>query len=702
MCDNKLENTDAASLMREIKKLRRVNLSHENTIRRLSVAMNAKNNVNNLILAERQRQENHLNLLLENSQDIIIWFDRDLRIVYTTESFLRHAGLVSFGLINGLTYNEVFGSMPGNKWMNGLGRAFLDSIETKAAINLEESLKFSNDDEERMYQIHFTPMFNEEGDAQGSMVIFHDVTDLLQAISNAEQASRAKTSFLSNMSHEMRTPMNAIIGMTGIASASDDIDKKDYCLQKINDASKHLLGVINDILDMSKIEANKLELSYHEFNFEKMVMNVSNVTSFLINAKGQTFHVKIDEDVPENIVSDEQRLAQVITNLLSNASKFTPEGGMVTLTVKKIDGNNSECTLQFAVTDTGIGISDEQKSRLFKPFAQADSGISRKFGGTGLGLIISKNIVEMMNGDIWVESEFGKGTVFTFNIKAAYGRSQTDPENPDFDFSKIKILVVDDDEYIRDIFLTTAKHIGCKCNAAADAKEALAFVLNNEYDIFFIDWNMPEINGIELINTLRHLRDRNEVVVMISSVDWNVIEAEAKEAGVNRFVSKPIFSHNITDCIIDVFSQEKRRENHTVSDSEPSFVNKRILIAEDIDINREIMQSILEDTGVKIDFAENGLEAVNMFNASPDSYDLIFMDIQMPEMDGYQATRKIRASSANRAGSIPIVAMTANVFKEDVERCLAAGMNGHVGKPINLDDIIAKMEESFASENRSV
>ena len=700
MCDNKVENTDVTSLLREIKKLQRVNLSQENTIRRLSVAMNAKNNVNNLILAERQRQENHMNLLLENSQDIIIWFDRDLRIVYTTESFLRHAGLVSFGLINGLTYDEVLGSLPGDKWMNELSGAFTDSIEAKNAINLEESLKFSDNDNERMYQIHFTPMFDEEGEAQGSMVIFHDVTDLLQAIENAEQASRAKTSFLSNMSHEMRTPMNAIIGMTGIASASDDIEKKDYCLQKINDASKHLLGVINDVLDMSKIEANKLELSYSEFNFEKMLMNVSNVTSFLINDKGQTFYIKIDETVPDNIVSDEQRLAQVVTNLLSNASKFTPEGGVVTLAVKKIDGNDSECTLQFSVIDTGIGISEEQKDRLFRPFVQADSGISRKFGGTGLGLIISKNIVEMMCGNIWVESEPGKGSVFTFNINAAVGSGQVSSTAPDFDFSKISILVVDDDEYIRDIFLMTAKHAGYKCDVAANAKEAIALVFNNEYDMFFIDWNMPEINGIELTSILRRRNNSNEVVIMISSVDWNVIETEAKEAGVNRFVSKPIFSHNITDCIVDALSQEKKLEKYTAL--EPSFANRRILIAEDIDINREIMLSILETTGVAIDFAENGLEAVNMFTAAPDSYDLIFMDIQMPELDGYQAAGQIRASSANRAKSIPIVAMTANVFKEDIERCIAAGMNGHVGKPVNLEDIIAKMESSFASEGRSL
>ena len=303
MYDNNFENPDVASLLREIKKLKRVNLSQENTMRRLSVAMNAKNNVNSLILAERQRQENHMNLLLENSRDIIICFDRDLRVVYTTDSFLKHAGLVSFGLINGLTYEEVFGLLPGDKWMNELERAFTASIETKQTIDIEASLKFSDKDCESIYQIHFTPMFDKNGECEGAIAIFHDATDLLQAIERAEQANRAKSEFLSNMSHEMRTPMNAIIGMAGIATASDEIEKKDYCLQKINDASKHLLGVINDILDMSKIEANKFELSYSEFNFERMLMNTSNVVSFLIGAKGQEFHIEIDENVPPNIIS---------------------------------------------------------------------------------------------------------------------------------------------------------------------------------------------------------------------------------------------------------------------------------------------------------------------------------------------------------------------------------------------------------------
>jgi signal transduction histidine kinase len=376
----------------------------------------------------------------------------------------------------------------------------------------------------------------------------------------AETASRSKSDFLSNMSHEMRTPMNAIIGMATIARGTRDDNRRDYCLDKIDEASTHLLGVINDILDMSKIEANKFELSSVSFNFERLVRKVETVLSFRVEEKHQTLVTDLDPRVPAALIGDDQRLAQVVTNLLTNAVKFTPEGGKITVASKLLEDENGVCMVRVAVTDTGIGVTDEQKERLFTAFEQADSNTTRKFGGTGLGLAISKRIVEMMGGFIRIDSVIGEGSTFAFTFRAAR------------DFS----------------------------------------------------------------------------------------------AG---------------------------EENAPAEEGDADFSGRRLLLAEDVDINREIVLAVLEPTNVQIDCAENGAEAVRLFTENAGRYDAIFMDIQMPEMDGYEATRLIRAADFPNAASIPIIAMTANVFREDVEKCLNAGMNDHVGKPQNFTEVIGKLRQ---------
>jgi signal transduction histidine kinase len=396
--------------------------------------------------------------------------------------------------------------------------------------------------------------------------------DLLLAREAAEAANVAKSAFLSNMSHEILTPMNAIIGMTGIGKNAAEAERKDYCLDKIDEASKHLLGVINDVLDMSKIEAGKLEISYSECDLGKLLRRVSDVFDFRIEEKRIAFSVSAEDGVPEIIVSDEQRLAQVIANFLSNAVKFTPDAGSISLSVRLADEDaEGNCRLVFTVADTGIGISEENRERLFRLFEQADGSISRKYGGTGLGLAISKRIIEMLGGEVRVESEVGKGSRFIFDIVAKRGT-----------------------------------------RAASEPAE---------------------------------LRD----------APGSAANAPAENAGA------------------DVFT------------------GRRILVAEDIDVNREIVAALLADTGLAIDMAENGVEAVRAFADDPARYDLIFMDIHMPEMDGFSAARAIRAMDAPRAKSIPIVAMTANVFREDIERCLEAGMNAHIGKPIDLGDMLDKL-----------
>jgi signal transduction histidine kinase len=386
------------------------------------------------------------------------------------------------------------------------------------------------------------------------------------ALEQAIKANHAKSEFLSNMSHEMRTPLNAIIGMTTIGqSASTTIDK-DYSFDKINGASSHLLGVINDILDMSKIEANKLELFNLPFNFKDMVNKVINVNKFKMDEKKQEFSVEIDDKIPTYLVGDDQRLTQVITNLISNAVKFTPDEGRIQLVAQLIEEKDSKQGVRITVSDNGIGISSEQRQRLFKSFAQADASTSRKYGGTGLGLAISKRIVEMMGGEIWVESEIGKGSRFIF---------------------------------------TTYLDLGEAANLCEEKSNSL--------------------NG---------------------------------------------------DSEGDTGSEAYDFSGHT------------ILLAEDVEINQEIVRLLLEPTNITIVCAENGAGAVKLFTENPSLYEMIFMDIQMPEMDGFEATRQIRGLKTKEAMEVPIIAMTANVFKEDVENCLKAGMNAHIGKPIDLDEIL--------------
>jgi CheY-like chemotaxis protein len=415
-----------------------------------------------------------------------------------------------------------------------------------------------------------------------------------------------------------------------------------------------------------------------------------------VDEKQQTLSVHIDKYIPRTLIGDDQRLTQVLTNLLGNAVKFTPEGGSINLNAHLLKDEEGICTLQIEVTDTGIGISPEQQSRLFTSFEQAESSTTRKFGGTGLGLSISKRIVELMGGKIWIESELGQGSTFAFTLQAERGAEvRHGLLDPGINWSNVRILAVDDAPEILEYFRELVKRIGVTCDVAANGEEARALVeQKGSYDIYFVDWKMPGMNGIDFSRWVKEREKSKSVVIMISASEWNVIEEEAKEAGVDKFMPKPLFASAIADCINECLGPGNlRTAEENCSQEEDCFQGYRVLLAEDVEINREIVLALLEPTGLTIDCAENGAEAVRLYNEAPGKYDMIFMDVQMPEVDGYEATRRIRALDIPGAKEIPIVAMTANVFREDVAKCLEAGMNDHVGKPLDFEEVLDRLRK---------
>jgi len=536
-------------LERELRTSERRNSAHK-------FNLEAQLDIAKVISKEKAKQEMYTNLLLRVFPDIIFVFGEKLEFLLGTDSIKKIIDIDDVAILHNRDITSIILRYNPPAFTSEIMLAIERAVTNAGLYGVGEASEKENIIEIHTglstYAVNIMPFDREDGSFAGLSVIMHDVTDLVQARAIAEKSSDAKSEFLSRMSHEIRTPMNAIIGMTDIARNADNTSKKDYCLDRISQASHHLLQLVNDILDMSKIEADKFEIYSHSFDFGRMIKNISELLSVRIEEKNQNLIIDIDKNIPQLIIGDELRINQVITNLLNNAIKFTPESGAVSLMAVIIDDKYRDI-LRVEVSDTGIGISQEQQSRLFNAFEQAESGTTRKFGGTGLGLAISKQIIEMMGGNIWIESELGNGAKFIFTFEF-----ETIPEDQ------------------------------VSSNYLAD------------------------------------------------------------------------------DTLSDVYN----------------FNGASVLVAEDVDINREIIGTVLGEAGIEVDFAENGLQALEKLKENPEKYNLILMDIQMPEMDGLEATSAIRALECQRAKDIPIIAMTANVFREDVERCTRAGMNSHLGKPI--------------------
>ncbi|WP_367397104.1 hybrid sensor histidine kinase/response regulator [Anaerotruncus massiliensis (ex Togo et al. 2019)] len=543
------------------------------------------------------------------------------------------------------------------------------------------------------------------------IVSFYDQTEdilkeqtLKDALVNAQNANAAKQNFLSRMSHEIRTPMNAIIGMTTIAGAYiEDRKRVEDCLEKIGYSSKHLMTLINDVLDMSKIDEGKMTIAHETFNLESVAESITSIFYPQAMEKGIHFSMPLIDLTDTVLIGDSLRLNQVLINLLSNALKFTPAGGAVRVEIQQVQKKNGRVRLRFTVSDTGIGMSAEFMERLYLPFEQESAATSRRFGGTGLGMSICKNLVTLMGGTISVKSELDKGSSFIveldFDVAEEKGEAFLHHHHA---LESLKVLVADDDQDCCIHTTLLLKNLGILSRWVLTGAECVDEVLSahkvgEEYDVCLIDWKMPDMDGIEVTRRVREFVGPNTTIIIITAYDWTSIEQSAREAGANAFLSKPIFASTLYNALLAVTGIERTIKSHENIKPDLALKGRRALLAEDNELNREIAVELLKMTGMEVDCAGDGQEALERFLKDGDGYDLILMDIQMPVMDGHEAAKAIRRSGHPKAKTIPIIAMTADAFHEDVVKAGESGMNGHLAKPIDPARLYQIIEASVAA-----
>ena len=519
---------------------------------------------------------------------------------------------------------------------------------------------------------------------------------LQDALKEAESASKAKTAFLSNMSHEIRTPMNAIIGLDNIALNDPSIsDHTREYLEKIGTSAHHLLNIINDILDMSRIESGRLTIKSEEFSFSKTLEQVNTIINGQCREKGLNYDCRMKGQIDEYYIGDDMKLRQVMINILGNAVKFTPEGGTVSFLIEDVARMDNKATLRFTIQDTGIGMSKEYLPKLFDAFSQEDSSSTNKYGSTGLGMPITKRIVELMNGSIDVESEKGKGTTFIVTITLTQADHENAREN-DIELKphEMSVLVVDDDRIACEHAEVILGQVGISCEMVTSGEKALEMVKmrhvrREDYNLILMDWKMPVMDGVETTRRIRSIVGPDTPIIILTSYSWEDIEEEAREAGVDTFAAKPLFAGTVMDEFREVF----KKKNAKLMRETVDLKGRRVLLAEDVMVNAEIMMMVLSMREMDVEHAENGRVAVEMFSSHEEGYyDAILMDMRMPEMDGLEATRRIRELDRNDAKTIPIIALTANAFDEDVQRSMQAGLDAHLSKPVEPELLFETLE----------
>lgn len=582
-------------------------------------------------------------------------------------------------------------------------RSFMQGTLSKAVIR-EVCIENEVGNASRHIRIEMIP-----ADLDQEILVLTDITkdkeiqqSLLEAMQHAEEASHAKNEFMSSMSHDIRTPMNGIIGMTAIAAANlKDTDRVKDCLTKINDASAHLLNLINEILDMSQIESGKIELSQEPFNLAELIQNILNMNYPGIESKQQSLSVHIESMQHEEVIGDSIRFGRIVTNLISNAIKYTPEKGKIRLSLREKESvlSGYGC-YELTVEDNGIGMSKEFQKRLFLPFEREEDVRISKIQGTGLGMSIVKNIVTMMMGEIQVISEKHQGSTFivTMNLKLDHNNQEKDGK-----LTELPVLVVDDDDIICESVVDMLNDIGMHGEWANQGMDAIAMVVDRhqrkeDYLAVILDWKMPDMDGIETAKRIREEIDSNIPIIVLTAYDWSAIEKEAREAGIHEFMSKPIYKTKLKQKMLDI-----------VDDSEEAYVQEQgvreqqqhhVLLVEDNELNMEIAVELLKMLHISADCAENGEIGVEMFvNSEPGTYDMIFMDVQMPKMNGYEATEMIRSMDREDSKTIPIIAMTADAFAKDIQAAYAAGMSEHLAKPIMLEGL-SRVVSSFLREGK--
>lgn len=657
---------------------------------------------------EVKSRENLLDLLTANTNDIFILFStenfagdyvsanikhvlgldpevvaKDVRTVLKS-SVEEHAAFTAEGL----------GTLPvGNKW--------------------ETDIEMRNAETDTNYWFRLMVYRSSYQGKDSYIMMFSDRTqerkmsnNLKQALSVAKSANAAKSNFLSNMSHDIRTPMNAIIGYsTLLAKDADKPDKVREYIRKIAFSGQHLLSLINDILDMSKIESGKTTLNLEEFNLSELLEEIYAMTSAQTKAKKQTFEVHTKGHMPEIVRGDKLRINQVLLNLLSNAIKYTPEGGDIDLLVESLDKKiQHHCHLRIEVKDNGIGMSEEFVKTVFDPFSREVTADTREIQGTGLGMAITKNIVDLMGGTIRVDSKLGKGSKFTIELELAVA----DKVSYDEDFWKhnnvTNILVVDDEEEICLDIRELMRDTGVKVDYALSGMKAVEMVTeacenHEDYHIVLLDWKMPEMDGVETAKRIRAKVGRDVPIMVLTSYSFDEIEGQAKDAGIDYFMPKPFFVSNFRNAIVKIRDTGKQADSPK-SLQGISLKGLKVLAAEDNEINAEILTELLEIEEVECEIASDGKEALEKFeSAAPGRYDLIFMDVQMPIMNGYEATKAIRTCKNPEAKTIPIIAMTANAFDDDVRMALDSGMNAHLAKPINMDKLKDIIQDLLGDRN---